>query len=231
MGAVGVVAFGLVAAAAPVAFQRDVAVRSPAVALGDLADLSRLPAALRGRAAALPIARVPAQGRLVLTSQRLAERARALMPALGPWLAPGTDDAVVVRLAAEAPAPAAKSAPPAGCQRVAHPVAAGAIPTVDDLAPATCEAGPAGEAFRYDPAAKAVRATRDLAPGETVAAVPRFAIAGVRPGQRLFLKTRVGPVVVEREVEALQPARPGGQLFVRSLDGAIFPARFAEAGQ
>src|SRR6185312_1946481 len=76
----------LMAAALPLAFRPEATVPGPQVALGQIADLSGLPAALRDRAADLPVATVAPGRTLVVSARRLAERARGLLPALSPWL-------------------------------------------------------------------------------------------------------------------------------------------------
>ncbi|MEO8113195.1 MAG: hypothetical protein ABI655_02360 [Phenylobacterium sp.] len=232
IASVSVLVFGLLAfspaAAAPIAFEREVEITGRSVQLGDVADVSRLPAGLRGRAAALPVTEFrPGQERLVLGSRRLAERARALMPALSPWLPAAIDSPIVVRLAADRRAQAAPARSGA-CVRVTHAVAAGATPTKADFVPSSCEASLPPGVFRYDPRARTLRATRDLEAGETLTAVPEFALAAVHPGQRLYVQAQVGPVFVEREVQAVQSARPGQHLFVRAEDGGLFTAAFSE---
>jgi hypothetical protein len=55
-----------------------------------------------------------------------------------------------------------------------------------------------------------------------VAAPPAFAMATIRPGDRVIVSTRIGAVTIEREVTALQAAKLGEPLFVRADDGAVF---------
>lgn len=227
----GVLGLGLLACslAVSISYQRVAEVRRSEVAFGDVADVSRLPAALRDRAAALPIVQVPASGHLVLTSGRLTERARALMPALAPFLPMGTQEKIVVRRAGNAPPPVlAGPTPRDACMRVVQPVAEGSVLTRADLEPVGCEANAQPSAVRYDPEVRALRAERELEAGETLAAAPVFALAGVRAGQRLYVRAQVGPVVVEREVEAVQPGRTSGKVFVRASDGVVFSAPFSD---
>jgi hypothetical protein len=108
--------------------------------------------------------------------------------------------------------------------QVLEPLTAGAVPTASDFAPAKCEAIRAASPFRYDVKIGAARSERDIQRGETVAAIPEFALAAVRPGQRLYIKTRTGPVTVQREVKAFQPAMPSRALFVEAADGTVFSA-------
>jgi hypothetical protein len=68
-------------------FEAEVSIRNDIVRLGDIADVETLPVALRHRAAALPLAKLPAHTKtLKLSVVNLSARARSLMPSLGPWL-------------------------------------------------------------------------------------------------------------------------------------------------
>jgi hypothetical protein len=127
--------------------------------------------------------------------------------------------------------PLAAAPPPAGtCLKLVHPMAAGSFAMAADLAEAACTA-PKRAGFRYDAAARAVRAVRDLRQDEVVEAVPASLLAGARPGQVLTLSVRIGAVLVARNVVALQPARPGERLFVRAEDGKVFTALCPEPAQ
>lgn len=48
----------------------------------------------------------------------------------------------------------------------------------------------------------------------------------VEVGDALTVSVQIGPVVVEREVRALQPGRPGRAIFVRTAEGAVLSAGF-----
>lgn len=102
-----------------------------------------------------------------------------------------------------------------------------------DLAPASCAESPLS-AFAYDDTTGALRSARDLRSGEAVARPPAFALAAIAPGQTVTIRASIGPVVVERDVVALQSARAGQNLFVRSADGQVFTVaapRSSEAAQ
>src|SRR5260221_7784924 len=111
----------------PLVLSADVQVRHAQVRLGDLADLSSLPARLRQRASSLKLVRLgPTQRTLSMRSRRVAERARALMPSLRPWLVSEGDFAIAVRRTGggqPATSPAAAS-----CVRMLRAVRAGATP-------------------------------------------------------------------------------------------------------
>lgn len=109
------------------------------------------------------------------------------------------------------------------CLRVVRPVASGETVVLADVSPTSCEDG-VERAFRIDPRWRTLTAVRDLQPGEVLSGAPSSTLAAVRPGDRLFLSIRVGPVTVEREVEAVQAARAGEAVFVRGADGRVFQA-------
>jgi len=110
----------------------------------------------------------------------------------------------------------------AGCVEVVRPLERGVYPTSRDLLTAVCK-GPAAErVFSYDPTNRVVRAARDLAAGEVVAAPPLSLLAGIRPGDEIAIEAHVGPVIVQRSVRAVRPARVGRPVTVRAADGMPF---------
>jgi len=115
------------------------------------------------------------------------------------------------------------------CVRAARPIPAGTVPAGDALRPQSCPEKPLMPAFRYDPNEGVVRVVRTLAEGEIAPAPPPFAVARVEPGRKLRLEAKVGAVVVEREVEAVQAGAAGESLFVRTADGAVFAVPAPEA--
>ncbi len=218
-----------VAAAAPLDLVSSATVTSPVVTLGDVADLSSLPAGLRERAADLPVAAFrPGQTQIEFTSAKLTRRARTLVPALGQWFAAGGDDVIAVRLEGKLQ-PAA--VPHAACLEPTRALAAGETVSTQDFRSASCGAEPALPSLRYDARSRAARAVRDLSPGDRIATAPASAFAAVKPGETLNVRTQAGPVVVEREVTALQTGWPGKPLFVRAADGAVLKAILPEDAQ
>lgn len=229
-GAYAIIASGLIAAVstppAAVALQSDVIVQDPQVELGELMNLSHLPPALSLRAASLPITRFqPGETQMMLSTQRLAERARALMPALGPWLSNTSAGSITVHLA-----PAKRSreetgiATQARCMRLEHAVSENVVIAEDDVSAAPCPASSPDRPVRYDRLDRVARATRALSAGETISEIPQFALAVVRPGEHLFVEAHIGAVIVSQEVEALQAAGPGRSIFVRTADGQVVAA-------
>jgi hypothetical protein len=114
------------------------------------------------------------------------------------------------------------------CLEVRAPLAAGAIPLSQQFAPADCPAASVQVAFHYDRATGATTLARPLAAGEIVPVYPEYGAAMVHPGEMLKLVVATGAVRIERQVEAMQPARPGQRLFVKSADGQILSVRYEE---
>ena len=123
---------------------------------------------------------------------------------------------------------AAASTAPSSCMIVIRALSRGAVAGTRDVAPMPCPAAPVALSLRYDPTIRAMRAARDLSVGETLPAIPAFALPVIRPGDRLRLVAQVGAVTVERQVTALQAGQAGDPLFVRAADGAVFTATFRE---
>jgi flagella basal body P-ring formation protein FlgA len=121
---------------------------------------------------------------------------------------------------------AALPAHAATCLSATRALAAGTVPAGGDFATADCGAGHPAPAVRYDAAVQSARLSRPLAAGEVIPGFPSSMMADVVPGQTLYVQVRVGPVVVQREVTALQPASPGQKLFVRAADGTVMSVRY-----
>jgi hypothetical protein len=206
---------------AQVQLRTEASVTSPVVRLSDVARLEVLPAALRSRAAAIAVARfAPGQNQISLPGSLIAERARGAMPALSFWTA-ALDGAriPVVRLRTQA---AASPEPSATCWRALRSVDAGATVVRQDFEPASCTVG--ARALAYDRPAGLARAGDALDAGDVVRGMPERTFSAVRPGQSLTLRAAVGPVVVERQVEVVRPARAGAAVYVRGDGGDVFAA-------
>lgn len=216
-----------------IVFQRTVTLTSERVTLADLADVSVLPTSLRKRAAKLEIAAFrPGQTRLVLRGEAVVLRAGALIPALSPWLKPGFGQSITVSLVRPRRIADGHGAD-SGCLVLSARLPAGAIAVSTDFAPSACGARASiwAGALRYDANVGAMRASRDIAAGEVAPAMPSFAVAAIRPGQTLYLSTRIGDVIVERGVEAVQVGHPGGRVFVRAKTGPAFSVPTPEGRQ
>ena len=208
--------------AGPVVFAGAAQIDQPRIHLGDIANLSSLPPRLRDRAGSLTIANLPnGRDRMALSRKWTVERARALMPALAPWLTDDTDSAITVRLTKSAQSDADAHIPPS-CLEAKRFIPAGSVATVDGFKPTTCDGAHLSRAFGFSASTRSVRTVRDLQSGERVASVPLSELAAVLPGERLYVTTRVGAVRIEREVKTIQPAATGQSLFVRADDGSVF---------
>jgi hypothetical protein len=117
------------------------------------------------------------------------------------------------------------------CMSAVRALNAGAVPSAEDFAAADCGAHPPVPAVRYDANMRAARLTRGLAQGEIIAGIPSSMMASVSPGQKLYVTVQAGPVLVQREVEALQPANPGRKLFVRAADGKVMSVLYSAGGK
>jgi hypothetical protein len=114
------------------------------------------------------------------------------------------------------------------CLQARAPLAVGAIPLSEQFAPADCPAAPGEGAFHYDRASGTTTLARAVAQGEIVPVYPEYGADMIHPGQMLHLVVVAGAARIERQVEALQPARPGQRLFVKSADGKILSVRYEE---
>jgi hypothetical protein len=207
-----------------IVLRAEAAVSGRTVVFGQVADLSALPPALRTRAETLEVARLPAgRTKVTLDGDRIAERARAQLPALGPWMSAALTGTITLYASPAAP-PALSSGGGERCARVQQAVQDGEFLLSADLAPAACDDTLIRAAVRLDPAAGAVQARRDLAIGDLILAPPPASLARARPGQALRLSTVVGPVAVEREVVLARPVRAGSPAFVKGGDGPVFVA-------
>ena len=116
----------------------------------------------------------------------------------------------------------------AHCLQALAPLAQGAIPRSEQFAIVACPPARADAAFHDDSASHATTLARAIAPGEIVAAYPEYGVDMIHPGQSLRLVVVAGAARIERQVEALQPARPGQRLFVKGADGEILSVRYEE---
>lgn len=207
------------AGAGAAAWREQASVAGEVVRLGDVADLSGLPAGLRDKAGALTIARFrPGQTEMSIRPERLAEKARALMPALASRLPADVARPIKVRRAA-----ATTNAEAAGCLIAGRDMAAGEALVRDEFSAGPCD-DPLPGALRYDPGQRVARLSRTLKAGDSIAAPPASVFAGVRAGQPLVLAMTVGPVTVERQVTAVRSSAPGQPVFVRGDTGPVFSA-------
>jgi flagella basal body P-ring formation protein FlgA len=109
------------------------------------------------------------------------------------------------------------------CFAAARDIAAGTVLGAADVIAVECQAGK-GAAIRYDRASGAVIASVALPVGAYLGRIVPLPEGQVAKGTVLMLRSAAGPVVVERQVTAMQSGRSGGQVFVRDGSGQIFAA-------
>lgn len=220
------IAVALLAAALPVALDAKpiarlyerVQLRGGLLYLSDAADLSGLPAQVRRQAEMLILGRYARRtGPQSISGGVVFSRARAMMPLLSQWLP--TESRGTLTLFSDDRDEAADLPP--SCLTVVMPVQAGMAASGRYFTSGACVGAYRSGVFRYDRHRQAVIAAQDLTQGEQVRAFAGAADRGVQPGERLTLRAGVGPVIVERDVEALQGARPGQRLFVKTNDGEV----------
>ena len=125
---------------------------------------------------------------------------------------------------------AAPSAHAGHCLKALAPLLQGAAPLSANFTATDCAGPTVAAAFRHDAARGVTLAARNISADEIVPAYPEYGADIVMPGQVLHLVVRSGAARIERQVEALQPARPGQRLFVRSQDGEIISVRYRRSG-
>lgn len=108
------------------------------------------------------------------------------------------------------------------CYATAHLVSAGTVLVEGDVTPVECRTEAPRPAIRYDRAGGVLVAADALPAGSYLGRLAPLAGEGVAQGAALTLRSRSGPVTIERRVVAMQPGRPGGKLFVRDAGGQVF---------
>lgn len=214
-------------------FSESAEVHSHRIVVADVAGLAAVPERFRQRVGAVPVAMLrPGQTETVVRHRRLAELVRAAVPAAAAWLPPAEGE-VLVRYIGSDGREGGEDVPRANvrtCFRLLHSITMGTVPARRDFAPASC-GGEEAAAFRYDAPTRTMRATRNLEEGQTVPALPERLLPDIRPGDTLHLAVRVGPVVVQREVVAIQPGWSGETLFVKTGSGELLSALSQGASQ
>lgn len=199
-----------------------VIVRRSFATLGDVADASRLPAAIRDKAATLVVADVPARGELTVSRSAMLARLRAQMPLLRGQDLNLPETVSLLRGSAVVTFSRTKQ----GCLRARRDVTVDTILRADDFEPWSCGEGRLVQSFRYDVARRAVVANDRLAAGTVIGRFRSYGAKGIQAGEKLSLISRAGPVTVTREVDALQSAVDTQRLFVRTAEGETLSLRY-----
>lgn len=184
------------------------------VRLGDLAS--------GGRADqdAYVVASVPEGGRRELTRSDLARLVNRRLPGVTVLLGGPEDGAVTL---VGPPRPDKAGAPDADCLRLVSAIPTGRVIRPEDAAPASCDGVAAPVSF--DRVSGVVRAGADLRPGDNLGRLFIPDVVGDK-GDEVTIYVAVGPVVITRQVEALEPAKSGERLFVRDQEGDVFSVPF-----
>lgn len=202
--------------------------RSGRLLLTDVADLSSLPDDVRQRAGSMVLGRY-SSGALPrsLPADAVVSRARALMPSLAQWLPTRLPDLIRLRWSGAALRPEIVKS----CLRVTKAINPGTPAAMRYFEVQGCPDQSMRRTFRYDGIRRTVLTTRALVAGEVVRSFAGAEEVGITSGDQVMLRAGAGPIVVERQVEALQSARPGERLFVRTAEGAVFAISFQGQGQ
>lgn len=128
---------------------------------------------------------------------------------------------------ADEPAPSRNPRRPS-CYSARSDLPAGTYIVRADVNEVDCSAARGDARLRYDAAARAPYARDQVAAGSYLGALRLDADRPVAQGTAMLLRTRVGPVTIEREVVSIQAGRGGKRLFVRAEDGAAFASRLAD---
>lgn len=111
-----------------------------------------------------------------------------------------------------------------GCFEAARMLSAGAPIKAEDVVAVACDSRRAAVALRYDRSARAALPDAAVPAGGYLGRLSVLPSGGVAKGERLTLRSSAGPVVIEREVTALQSGRSGERIFVQDANGAVFAA-------
>jgi hypothetical protein len=210
----------LLASMLPVAALRtvpEIRLSDRTVRVSDVANLSGADSRGLRRLSRRPIARLPHDREsITLSRSTLADLLRRAVPSLR--ILPETTGAVRLR------APIAPPVVASSCLALSHAVPVGSPLSREDAVPVACDSSRRIASVRFDRSDTRIRAVSDLAKGSYLGRTFLPTERGVMAGDRLTLRSAVGPVSIERAVVALQAGRSGRRLFVRDQDGQTIAA-------
>jgi flagella basal body P-ring formation protein FlgA len=122
---------------------------------------------------------------------------------------------------------AASVAERADCAAARRPLAPGDYLAPGDLARVRCQQQVGSGWLRYDAGARSYFARQAIPAGSYLGRVSTNQAIVTSEGATLFYRTSEGPVVIEREVVALQPGHAGNAVFVRTEEGKVLSAPLA----
>lgn len=197
-----------------------VQLRSAELRVGDLveAPAGRMPP----RIAAMVVARLP---RGISAMDLPAGQVAALVRRRVPGLRPAFPGNTIVKVRGEAPPIENRVAAP--CFAAAAGLAGGTALSRGDVLAVPCRTERPAP-LRYESAGLVLTAAPVPAGGYLgrLAGLPERVVG---KGASLTLRSKSGPVIIERDVVAMQPGRPGNGVFVRGTNGEVFAAPLALA--
>jgi hypothetical protein len=200
---------------APLTNAREVVLRDPIIRLRDVIEVSQLPRRAALAVSDRAIARLDEfAAPMTLGRDALRSLARRAVPSLP--MAAVKEGPVTFRLAHIEPIP------PAECGEAATHVAAGKVLWASDGRAVRCDTTRRAAAIRFDVGSGRMIATEELEVGDYLGRVRLVSPKSIERDALLTLQAKVGAVVIERAVVALQPAASGKRVFVKSLDGIAF---------
>ncbi|WP_077145902.1 hypothetical protein [Sphingopyxis sp. KK2] len=116
------------------------------------------------------------------------------------------------------------------CFELNQPVAAGEPIDAGGATPIACDASRQRVRLSYDLASRAPVSAVALAAGSYLGPVALPSLLPQPTGQTMTLRTRVGPMTIDRAAVLVQPGRAGRHAFVRLSDGKIISAPLADDG-
>jgi hypothetical protein len=125
-------------------------------------------------------------------------------------------------------APAPRAAEPGTCYAARADIPASTAIERALLAEVACTREAADGWLVHDAATRTLFARDDIPAGTYLGHVRPGSVGTVAAGAKLVFRTREGPVTIEREVVALQPARGGRPVFARTRDGEVLHSALAE---
>lgn len=198
--------------ARPIVFYQTATVQGDAVRLGDVADLTELPAQWQTLAAELTVGQLHAsQAQVTVPVSSLIAAARRQVPALSTML-PTPQDPATITLVRAQPEGLRKQPQRAvqRCLQVTDAIGAGEAIPFDRVQPVRCPAAENGAInVTYDHGNRLARAPAPLAAGDITRDISPARLAHVRRGDSVDVTTTVGAVTVERAGRVVTDAANG----------------------
>ncbi|WP_379549949.1 hypothetical protein [Qipengyuania sp. DGS5-3] len=110
------------------------------------------------------------------------------------------------------------------CFAAHNDINSGALVMEADVRETACSDEKRAAGLAYDRNRKAPMAKRGISSGAYLGQVKPAREAVTGKGSRVTFRTAAGPVMIERSVEVLQPARAGERVFARTEDGEVISA-------